>query len=364
MGCQRQHHPARQADAVIALEQKRHAALAGLTVDADHRLIVTADIARIDRQVSDLPRLVRLLLLERLADRVLVAAREGGVDHLADPRMTRMDRNVGAVVDHLDDLVRPRQVQLRIDALAVEVHCQGDDVHVAGALAVAQQRAFDALGAGQQRQLCGSHRAAAIIVRMNGDDHAVAILDVLAEILDLIGMVVRPRHFHRGRQVEDALVVRGGLPHIHDRFADPQREIDLGAGEALRGVFETPLHFRIALGIGLDPGGALHRDIDDAIAIHLEHPLALNGRCRVVQVHDGPLGADEGLEGLLDQMLAALHQHGDGHVLRDLLFLDQPAHEIVVRLARRRKPDHHLLDAHLDDLVPEALLLLDAHRLQ
>jgi hypothetical protein len=83
-------------------------------------------------------------------------------------------RAAGALLVGLDDLVHARQVELRVDALAVEVHGHGDEVHVAGALAVAEQRALDAIGAGQHAQLRRGHGTAAIVVRVQGDDHAVA----------------------------------------------------------------------------------------------------------------------------------------------------------------------------------------------
>src|SRR5690606_17076256 len=43
--------PARQREAVLALHDVGHAALAGLAVDADHVLVAAADVARVDRQV-------------------------------------------------------------------------------------------------------------------------------------------------------------------------------------------------------------------------------------------------------------------------------------------------------------------------
>jgi len=61
----------------------------------------------------------------------------------------------------LDDLVWVRQVELRVHALAIEVHRQGGQIHVAGALAIAEQCAFDTVGSRQQCELGGGHRTAA-----------------------------------------------------------------------------------------------------------------------------------------------------------------------------------------------------------
>ena len=361
---ERQHHPARQVDAEIALEQKRHAPLARLAVHPDHGLVVTADITRVDRQIGHLPVFVLALLAQRLADRILMAAGKRGIDQLTHPGMARMQRNAGAFVDDADDLVGIGQIQLGVDALAIEIHRQDHDIHVAGALAVAQQAAFDTLRTRQYRQLGGRHGTAAIVVRMHGHDHGLAILDVLAEVLDLVGVVMRAGQLHRVRQVEDDSVVGRGLPDIHDRFADAHGKLDLGRGKALRRIFEAPMHARALLRVLLYALGALDGDIDDAVLVHLEHALTLHGRGRVVEMDDRLVHTFQGFEGAIDQVVARLGERCDGHIVRNLVFVDQPAHEVVVRLAGRRKADHDLLDADIDQQLPEPLFLFHRHRFE
>ena len=58
------------------------------------------------------------------------------------------------------------EVELGVDALAEQVQRQRDHVDVAGALAVAEQRALDAVGAGHHAELGGGHRGAAVVVRV------------------------------------------------------------------------------------------------------------------------------------------------------------------------------------------------------
>ena len=81
-------------------------------------------------------------------------------------------------------------------------------------------------------------------------------------------------------------------------------------------------------------------------------------------MHDRPRRPVQRLEGAPDQVLARLHQHLDGHVRRDLVLLDQPAHEVEIRLAGRRKADLDLLEAQLDQQGPQTPLLRHVHRLQ
>jgi hypothetical protein len=49
-------HAPRQVEAVLVLQDVRDAALAGLAVDPDDRLVGAADVERVDRQVRARPR--------------------------------------------------------------------------------------------------------------------------------------------------------------------------------------------------------------------------------------------------------------------------------------------------------------------
>ena len=53
--------------------------------------------------------------------------------------------------------------------MAVQVHGQGHGIHVAGALAIAEQAALHALGTCQHRQLGAGHAGAAVIVGVGGE---------------------------------------------------------------------------------------------------------------------------------------------------------------------------------------------------
>ena len=46
---------------MVLFQHESNAALAGLAIHTNHCLVVTADITRIDREVGNLPRFVRLL---------------------------------------------------------------------------------------------------------------------------------------------------------------------------------------------------------------------------------------------------------------------------------------------------------------
>ena len=227
-------HPARQMNAVFALQYEGNPTLAGLAVDAHHCFVRAAQVCRINRQVGDVPGVAGLVLRQTLADRVLVTAGKRGVHQFARIRMTGMHRNFGDVLHHADDFVHVGQVQLRIDAAGVQIHRHGDDVHVARTFAVAKQRAFDAIGACHHAQFGRCHATAAIIVGVQTDDNAVPIVHMTAEIFDLIRVHVGCGHFHGGGQVDDHLIVRRRLPHLDHRVADLNGIIHFGARVAFR----------------------------------------------------------------------------------------------------------------------------------
>ena len=77
-----------------------------------------------------------------------------------------MDRELVAVLDRPDDLVDVGDDEAGIDPLAEQVQCQGHDVDVAGALAIAKERALDAIRSCHDRQLGGRHRRTPIVVRV------------------------------------------------------------------------------------------------------------------------------------------------------------------------------------------------------
>ena len=170
-------------------------------------------------------------------------------------------------------------------------------------------------------------------------------------------------HLDRARQVDDHLLLRRRLPDVHHRLADLDREIELGAAEALGRILIDDLGLRHLLRQLADLPGAGHRDVDDAGAVEPEHDAALQLRGRVVEVHDRPLGAADRLEGLVDQFGARLGQHLDRHVVGDQVLLDDLAHEGEIGLRGRREADLDLLEAEPQQQVEHAALAVGPHRL-
>ena len=357
--------PFRQGDAVIALEHERDATLARLAVDPHDFLVAAAEIARVDRQICDGPmrQLVVAMERHRLADRILVAARERGVDEIARPRVARMDRHIGAAPIDLDDPRHVGEVKLRIHTLRVQVHRHGNDVHVAGALAVAEQCPFDPVRTGHEPELGGRDGAAAIVVRVQAHANVLALCDVAAEVLDLVREHVRRRHLDRARQIDHDLLPVLRLPDVDHRVADVQRVIALGAGKALGRILERPVGAGMARRDVLQLARTVHGDRDDLFLARLEYLLALHRRRRVVDVHDGALDAAQRFERAIDELAARLREYLDGYRIGNQVLLDQAPREVELRLRRGRESDLDFLEAELDEQREHLELLRHGHRL-
>ena len=209
-----------------------------------------------------------------LGDRVLMAAAERRKNEAARVRRALVDVHAGDTLVHFTDGGHVGEIQVGVHAVAVHVHGQGDGVHIAGALAVAEQAAFHALGPGQYGQLGVGHAAAAVVVRVAGKDDAVAVFQMFRTPLNLIGVDVRHAHLDRDRQVDNHRAVGGGLHDIKHRVADLNGVFGLGAGEALGAVLEQEVAL-ILLAQLFDELCAFHRDLFDLLFRFFENLLAL-----------------------------------------------------------------------------------------
>src|SRR5690606_29282520 len=354
---------ARQHQAVFLFEQVRHPALTRLAVDANDRIVAAAQVGRVDRQVRHFPYRVGLLLRKALLDGVLVRAGERGEHQVAGIRVARMHGQLVAVLRATAHFVDVGEVQARVHALRVQVQRQRHQVDVAGALAAAEQAAFDAVGARHDGEFGGRHGGAAVIVRVHAQHDAVAARQVLVHPFDLVGVQVGGGGLDGGRQVQHHLLLRRGLPHVGHGVGDFQGELGLGGAEDLGRVFIAPVGLGMPGHVLLDPLRARDRDLLDLVLAHVEDDLAERRRTRVVQVHHGLPGAGRGFDGAADQVLARLGQHDDGDVVGNALLVHQLAHEVEIRLRRGGDADLDCLETDLDHLLEETQLALDAHRL-
>ena len=353
-----------------------HPALTGLAVDPHHRLVAATQVAGVDRKVGDIPHVVvagqRLTGGDvvdgghALLDGVLVASRECRVHEIADVGVPLGHGHAVGVLEHPAGLLDVAYVELGVDALGEQVQRDGDHVHVAGPLAVAEEGALHPVGAGHDAELGRGHRGAPVVVGMQRKHDRVPVADVAVEVLDHVAVDVGRGHLHGGGQVQDQRPFRRRADDVHHRFADLDGEVGLGAGVALGGVLEADAVTAAGLPEGAEVVhaalGAAGGDLDDAGPVGAEHHPALGNRGGVVEVHNGPGRAGHGLERAVDQFVTGLGEHLDGDVVGDQILFDELAAEVEVGLGGCREAHLDLAEAHVDEVVVHALLAGDVHR--
>ena len=354
-------HPPGHHEAVVGLEQVRDTALARLAVHADHRIVAAAEVGRVDGHVGHGPRGIRTLALEALLDRVLVGTREGREHEIAHVGVARMHRQLGAFLADPGHRIDVREIEAGVDALGVHVEREGHHVHVAGALAIAEEAALDPVGARKHRELGRGHGGATVVVGMHAEDDLLAAGEVAVHPLHLVGVHVGHRHLDGGREVEDHLLARLRVPGGDHRIAHLAGKIELGGGEGFGAVLEHELGARLLGGELLDEHHAVDGKLADFVPAHPEHGLAEDRRGSVVDVHDDPPRAAHRFHGAADKVLAGLAQDLDGHVVGDLAVLDELADEVEISLGGRGESDFDLLEADRHELAEHLQLAGGVH---
>ena len=158
-------------------------------------------------------------------DGVLVRAGEGRKHEVADVGMTRMNGQLVAGFRAMRDRVDVGKVELRIDALGVQVHRERHDVDVAGALTVTEQRAFHALGASHHGEFRGRYAGTAIVVRVDADDDTVTARDVACRTIRSGRRRCWASPFRRWREDSGSSCAAASVPDSRHRVADLHREV-------------------------------------------------------------------------------------------------------------------------------------------
>src|SRR5947199_9573855 len=137
-------------------------------------------------------------------------------------------------------------------------------------------------------------------MRVQAEDHAVAVADGAAEPFDLVGVDVRRRHLDGARKIDDHLTVSRRLTDIHHSLADLNSKIELCPAEALRRILIDDFGVRYAGGEVADQPRSTHRDVDNSWLVEAENDPALQFRRRIVEMNDGAAGPADRFECFFD----------------------------------------------------------------
>ncbi len=278
--------------------------------------------------------------------------------------MARVDRQPGAGLGHPRHPGDVGKIQARVDALGVEVQRQGHQIEVAAALAIAEQAALDPLRARQQCLLGTGHAGAAVVVRVDREQHMLAPRQAPVHPLDLVGEDIGGADLDGGRQVDDDRAPRPGVPGRDGGVADAQRHLQLGHAEGFRRILQHPLGLGMGLRQRLERLDMAHHQRLHLIHRELEHHLAPYRGDGVVQVHDHPPRAGHGLHGPLDEVVAQLGHHHRRDVVRDATLVDQLADDVEVGARGSGKAHFDFLEPQAHQLAEQAQLALAVHRFE
>ena len=130
-----------------------------------------------------------------------MGAGKSGKGQFACVRLAFMHVHFGAFFVNLFNFQNIGKVKLRVNALRKHVQRHGNKVKVTGAFAVAEQRTFNAFRACHHGKLCRCYCRAAVVMRVDTDNRRLAVIQIFAEVFNLVGIGVGRAHFHRGGQV-------------------------------------------------------------------------------------------------------------------------------------------------------------------
>src|SRR5258708_40117942 len=117
-------------------------------------------------------------------------AREGREDKLAGVWVARVNWQSIAMLGDLLQRLYIRDIKAGIDSLREHIQGEGDDIDIAGTLAVAEQSALNAVCTGHHAEFSRSHAGAPIIVRVERQDNRVPVFYVAGEPFDLTAIHV------------------------------------------------------------------------------------------------------------------------------------------------------------------------------
>ena len=212
-----------------------------------------------------------------LLDCVLVASRKSGEHKFPGIWMARVYGQLVAIFDRLDHLIDIGEIEPRMQTLRVHVECNGNEVDIASALTIAKQAALDAVAPCQQAQLGCGDSGAAVIMRVQTDNHRFAVRNIAAEILNLIRIDVGHCRLYGGRQVEYDRLFNGRLQDFHNGAANFDAEIQFGSREGFRRIFKMPIGLWIFCGLLCQDLRPFNRNRLHARLIEIENNVTPSG---------------------------------------------------------------------------------------
>ncbi len=150
---------------MFCLHDVRNATLARLAVNANHRLVVAANMLWVEWQIGNTPLVVVIgKRLKAFFDCILVAARKCGVHQVANVWLAFGNRQTIAIFGIATQCIDVGDIEFGINTIDEQVHCQRNQVDIARALTVAEQRSFNTISASHHTKLGCSNCATTVVM--------------------------------------------------------------------------------------------------------------------------------------------------------------------------------------------------------
>ena len=168
---------------------------------------------------------------------------------------------------------------------------------------------------------------------------------------------------HRCRKIQNHLLLRRRLPHRHHALATLKCEVQFGIGKTLGRILQHDFSLGNRRHQFLHHLRSFHRNPLDVLTGGIvESHSTLKRAGGIIDVHDHTTGTFDRLKGPLNQMATRLHQHLHRDVVGNPTLLDQPPHKGELGVARRRKANFDLLEAHPHKQVKHLQFFFNTHR--
>ena len=333
-----------QEQTIILFQNKGHAAFAALAVDADDRVVVSANIHRVDGQIRNFPSVrMGFHCFHAFSDGVLMGTGESGIYQRTSIGVSGRNRHSCGCFINPHSLVDLCKVQFGINPLREDIHSYIHDVCIACSFTVAEQCAFYTISPCHQRQFSGGNSSASVIVGVQADMDTVSVFQVFAAVFDLVCVNVGCCHFYCGRQIDDGFMVRCGFPHIQNRIADFNGKGHFCTGKAFGRIFKKEFCFGHFCCFFQDQFCTSHCQIDSFLHGVAENNISLQSRCGIIQMYDGFFGTLQGFKGFLDDVRSALGQHLYDDIIGDHIMFDQISGKFKFCVAGCREPNFDFL---------------------
>ena len=162
-------HPLRKLISKLAVHYKGYAALTGLAVDADDRLVLSSDIGWIDRKIWYFPPFLPSLLhgLHSFVNCILMRSGKCGKYQFTGIWMAHRYIHLAASFVYFFDLCYIFNIEFRIDSLGKHIVGNGQNIQISGSLPVSKQSSLHTIRSRKKCKLGCRNACTSVIMWVN-----------------------------------------------------------------------------------------------------------------------------------------------------------------------------------------------------